>query len=331
MLIYQARSGEIPSGISRLIKPFRPPPGDYKKDRSAFQKFHPMACRTQLSSCIVKIMNDTTLTFIGGGNMAASLIGGLIADGWNPACIRVADSSPERLQLLAQRFPITITTSNSDAADQTDIIVLAVKPQVMQTVARELADLVAQQQPLVISIAAGIPAVALGNWLGRSAAIVRTMPNTPAMVQSGATALYANKQVSEAQRSIAESILRAVGITIWVEDEAQMDAVTALSGSGPAYFFLFMEALQAAGEELGLPQDTARLLALQTAFGAAKMALESNEDAATLRHQVTSPGGTTEHAIRAFQEGALEALVGKALLAAAKRSRELATEYGTDS
>ncbi|MDH3987409.1 MAG: pyrroline-5-carboxylate reductase, partial [Gammaproteobacteria bacterium] len=213
-------------------------------------------------------MNNTTLTFIGGGNMAASLIGGLIADGWDPARIRVADNSPGRLQQLSQQFPISTSTDNCDAADQTDIIVLAVKPQVMKSVALELASLVARQQPLVISIAAGIPAGALGNWLGKSTAIVRTMPNTPAMVQSGATALYANERVSEEQRSIAESILRAVGVAIWVEDEAQMDAVTALSGSGPAYFFLFMEALQTAGVELGLPQETARLLALQTAFGA---------------------------------------------------------------
>ena len=275
-------------------------------------------------------MTDTTLAFIGGGNMAGSLIGGLITDGWDPARIRVADTSTQRLDQLSQQFPIRTTTSNTDAADQTDIIVLAVKPQVIKSVAQELAGIVAQQQPLVISIAAGIPASALGNWLGKSTAIVRAMPNTPAMVQSGAAALYANASVSEDQRSIAESILRAVGIVIWVDDEAQMDAVTALSGSGPAYFFLFMEALQLAGQELGLPKDTARLLALQTAFGAAKMALESNEDAATLRHQVTSPGGTTEHAIRTFQEGALEALVSKALLAAATRSRELAAEFGTE-
>ena len=275
-------------------------------------------------------MNNTTLTFIGGGNMAGSLIGGLIADDWDPARIRVADTSTQRLEQLSQQFPIRTTTSNTDAADQADIIVLAVKPQVIKSVAQELADIVAQQQPLVVSIAAGIPASALGNWLGKSTAIVRAMPNTPAMVQSGAAALYANASVSEDQRSIAESILRAVGVVIWVDDEAQMDAVTALSGSGPAYFFLFMEALQMAGQELGLPQDTARLLALQTAFGAAKMALESNEDAATLRHQVTSPGGTTEHAIRTFQEGAFEALVSKALLAAATRSRELAAEFGTE-
>lgn len=275
-------------------------------------------------------MNNTTLTFIGGGNMAGSLIGGLITDGWDPARIRVADTSTQRLEQLEQQFSIKTTTSNTDAIDQADIMVLAVKPQVIKSVAQELADIVAQQQPLVISIAAGIPASALGNWLGKSTAIVRAMPNTPSMVQSGATALYANANVNEDQRSVAESILRAVGVVIWVDDEAQMDAVTALSGSGPAYFFLFMEALQLAGQELGLPKDTARLLALQTAFGAAKMALESNEDAATLRHQVTSPGGTTEHAIRTFQEGALEALVSKALLAAATRSRELAAEFGTE-
>jgi pyrroline-5-carboxylate reductase len=290
-----------------------------------------VACRTRVSSCIVKTMNNTTLTFIGGGNMASSLIGGLIADGWDPARIRVADTSTQRLQQLAEQFPIITTTSNSDAADHANVIVLAVKPQIIKSVAQELADSVSQQQPLVISIAAGIPAAALGNWLGKPIAIVRTMPNTPAMVQSGATALYANANVSEDQRSTAESILRAVGIAIWVEDEAQMDAVTALSGSGPAYFFLFMEALQAAGQELGLPESTAQLLALQTAFGAAKMALESNENAATLRRQVTSPGGTTEYAIRTFQEGGLEALVSKALLAAADRSRELAAEFGNES
>ena len=285
----------------------------------------------RVSSCIVKTMNNTILTFIGGGNMASSLVGGLIADGWDPARIRVADTSTQRLQQLSEQYPITTTTSNRDAADHASVIVLAVKPQIIKSVALELADIVSQQQPLLISIAAGIPAAALENWLGEAAAIVRTMPNTPAMVQGGATALYANACVSEDQRSTAESILRAVGIAIWVEDEAQMDAVTALSGSGPAYFFLFMEALQAAGQELGLPESTARLLALQTAFGAAKMALESNEDAATLRHQVTSPGGTTEHAIRTFQEGGFEALISKALLAAADRSRELAAESGNES
>ena len=276
-------------------------------------------------------MNDTTLAFIGGGNMASSLVAGLIADGWDPARIRVADASTQQLERLSRRFPVTTTSDNKTAIAQADIIVLAVKPQSMQAVAQELAADINQQQPLVISIAAGIREATLRDWLGAGTPIVRSMPNTPAMVQSGATALFANPAVSDEQRSIAESILRAVGLAIWVDDEALMDAVTALSGSGPAYFFLFMEALQSAGCELGLPVKTARLLTLQTAFGAAKMALESTEDAATLRQRVTSPGGTTERAVGVLQDGGLEALVSKALQAAAARSRELADEFGSDS
>lgn len=276
-------------------------------------------------------MNDTTLAFIGGGNMASSLVGGLIADGWDPARIRVADASTQQLERLAQRFPVSTTSDNRTAIAQADIIVLAVKPQSMQAVAEELAADISQRQPLVISIAAGIREATLRDWLGAGTPIVRSMPNTPAMVQSGATALFANPAVSDEQRSMAESILRAVGLAIWVDEEALMDAVTALSGSGPAYFFLFMEALQSAGCELGLPVKTARLLTLQTAFGAAKMALESTEDAATLRQRVTSPGGTTERAIGVLQDGGFEALVGKALQAAAARSRELADEFGSDS
>ncbi len=276
-------------------------------------------------------MNNTTLAFIGGGNMASSLVGGLIADGWDPASIRVADTSAQQLERLSQRFPVTTTTDNRAAIAQADVIVLAVKPQSMQAVAQQLADDINQQQALVISIAAGIRESTLRTWLGANTAIVRTMPNTPAMVQSGATALFANPAVNEEQRSIAESILRAVGVAIWVDDEALMDAVTALSGSGPAYFFLFMEALQKAGCELGLPARTAHLLTLQTAFGAAKMALESTEDAATLRRRVTSPGGTTERAISVLQDGGFEALVSKALQSAAARSRELADQFGSDS
>ena len=207
-------------------------------------------------------------------------------------------------------------------------MVLAVKPQVLQDVAGDLSAALAQQRPLVISIAAGIREATLRSWLGENTAIVRAMPNTPALVQSGATALYANTRVTEQQRSLAESILRAVGLVIWVEDEDLMDAVTALSGSGPAYFFLFMEAMQAAGMELGLPADTARLLTLQTAFGAARMALESPEDAGTLRRHVTSPGGTTEAAINILQQGELQELVRRALQGAAERSKELAGEFG---
>jgi len=271
-------------------------------------------------------MTETTLAFIGGGNMAASLIGGLIADGWNPANIRVADTDPGRLERLSERFAVATMPDNLKAAEQADAIVLSIKPQVVKPVAQELAALVETRQPLVISIAAGIREASLHRWLGEHAAIVRTMPNTPALVQSGATALYANSNTSEDQRNIAESILRAVGVAIWVDDEALMDAVTALSGSGPAYFFLFMEAMQAAGRELGLPEKTARLLTLQTAFGAAKMALESSEDVATLRARVTSPGGTTECALQSFQADGLEAIVRKALKAAAERSSELGSK-----
>ena len=276
-------------------------------------------------------MKNTTLAFIGCGNMARSLIGGLVADGWDPARIHVADADPDQLERISRTFPVLTYTQNNAAAVHADVVVLAIKPQITALVARDLAETIARQQPLVISIAAGIRESALRSWLGEQTAIVRSMPNTPAMVQSGAAALYANPAVTETQRSIAESILRAVGLALWIEDEALMDAVTALSGSGPAYFFLFMEALQAAGCELGLPPQTARLLTLQTAFGAAKMALESSEDAATLRRRVTSPGGTTESAVAVLEENGFADLVTKALQAAAARSRVLADEFGSRS
>ncbi len=172
-------------------------------------------------------MNDASLTFIGGGNMAASLVGGLIADGWDPARIRVADPDPGRRERMAARHQVATTPDNQVAVSDADVVVLAVKPQVMAAVAQALAAGIAQQQPLVISIAAGIRESTLRDWLGADTAIVRAMPNTPALVQSGATALYANTAVSDGQRSLAESILRAVGLVIWVEDEALMDAVTA--------------------------------------------------------------------------------------------------------
>lgn len=273
-------------------------------------------------------MTHHTLSFIGGGNMARSLIGGLIADGWPVDRLRVADPNPEQCKTLASRFGIATETDNLAAAQSADVLLLAVKPQVMREVAQGLATTVQTRRPLVISIAAGIRARDLDRWLGGDCAIVRCMPNTPAMVQSGATGLFATARVTMAQRDLAESILRAVGLTLWLDDEDLMDAVTALSGSGPAYFFLIMEALQAAGVQLGLPADTARLLTLQTAFGAAKMALESDEDAGTLRQRVTSPGGTTERALQVMEVGNLRDLMQKALTAARDRSRELADQLG---
>ncbi|MDP1708498.1 MAG: pyrroline-5-carboxylate reductase [Gammaproteobacteria bacterium] len=269
-----------------------------------------------------------TIVFIGGGNMARSLIGGLIADGCTPGKIWVTDPDQDKLNALQRDYAVHTATSNHDAVLHAEILVFAVKPQALKIVACELGPLAQKHRPLVISIAAGIRESALSNWLGGNLALVRAMPNTPALVGSGATAMHANARVSEAQRSQAENILRAVGLTLWLTDESQMDAVTALSGSGPAYFFLVMEALEEAAIRLGLPRDTAHLLTLETAFGAAKMALESSEDCRALRVRVTSPGGTTEQALRVLQEGHIETLFESALRAAHARSVELAHLLG---
>ncbi|MEW6647494.1 MAG: pyrroline-5-carboxylate reductase [Pseudomonadota bacterium] len=273
-------------------------------------------------------MIDTNIGFIGGGNMARSLIGGLVADGVAPQRLWVAEPDAERRAGLAAQFGVKVTADNNALATAVDALVLAVKPQQMQAVCGGIAAVVQQRKPLVISIAAGLRLEALQRWLGGELALVRTMPNTPALVQSGATALFATPQVNNVQRELAEGIMRAVGLTLWLDDEGQMDAVTALSGSGPAYFFLVMEAMQQAGVQLGLTADMARLLTLQTAFGAAKMALESREDAAVLRRQVTSPGGTTERAVGLLQQGGLEALFAQALAGARDRSQELAALLG---
>ena len=273
-------------------------------------------------------MKDVNIAFIGGGNMARSLIGGLLDDGMPAERIWVADPNESVLRSLCDHFVIHVTTDNNEAILKARVIILAIKPQLAKAVVRELAPSIQNHRPLVISIAAGIREADLRSWLSEDAAIVRTMPNTPALVRSGATALFANSAVSKEQRNLAESILRAVGMTLWVDDESLMDAVTALSGSGPAYFFLIMEALENAGEHMGLPRKTARLLTLQTAFGAAKMALESNEDLAVLRQRVTSPGGTTEQAIKVLQQYKLDAVFDEALSAAHQRAVELAEIFG---
>jgi len=265
-----------------------------------------------------------TITFIGAGNMARSLIAGLIQDN-TPHKVRVSDPDQLQLQAIQQAYPAVGTfTDNSEAVNGADIIVLAVKPQLMKIVCEDLQDSMQQKPPLIISIAAGVSIANMGLWLGsNSLAIVRCMPNTPALVQSGMTGLFANQQVSEQQQNLAESILRAVGSTLWLANEDLLDAVTAVSGSGPAYYFLVMEAMQDAAQKLGLSADDARLLVLQTAFGAAKLALESNDDAATLRQRVTSKGGTTEAALEQLMQGGLPALFEDALNAAAARSKEL--------
>jgi pyrroline-5-carboxylate reductase len=273
-------------------------------------------------------MNTRIISFIGGGNMAHSLIGGLLDNGVAAANLRVADPVAEP---LASQFPVSIKcfTDNLAAIQDAEVIVLAVKPQVMYEVIHALRDTLPKPLPLVISIAAGIRISDMQRWLGEQPIpIVRVMPNTPALVKCGASALFAGKHVTEEQKELAENILRAVGLTVWLQDEMAMDAVTALSGSGPAYFFLMMEVLEKAGISLGLPQDMARLLTLQTAFGAAKMALESEEDAATLRMRVTSKGGTTEQAVTALQQGGIQTLFDQALLAAQQRAATMAKQFG---
>ncbi|WP_134080797.1 pyrroline-5-carboxylate reductase [Thiohalophilus thiocyanatoxydans] len=272
-------------------------------------------------------MKNATIGFIGGGNMARSLIGGLCQSDLPPASLHVSEPDETRRQALQDDFGISVHADNQALVDACEVVVLAVKPQQLKAVITALQSR-ADDGKLYLTIAAGIRTDSLQQWLGGERSIVRAMPNTPALVQSGATGLYANRHVTETQKGLAESILRAVGLTVWVTEEAQMDAVTALSGSGPAYFFMVMEMMEQAAVKLGLPTETARLLTLQTAFGAARLALEIEEDPAQLRRNVTSPGGTTEQAIQALADHDIQQMFEQALQAAHDRARELADELG---
>jgi pyrroline-5-carboxylate reductase len=271
-------------------------------------------------------MHKSTIAIIGSGNMGASLVGGLIADNYPPNQIWVADLDEAKLKELKHRFGINITTDNHEAVKVAEVLIMAVKPQVLPTVIKDLHDTIQKHKPLILSVAAGIRESSLQQWLGGNVAIVRAMPNTPALIGCGASALFANKWVTSEQHNTAESILRSVGIVVWLEDENLMDVVTALSGSGPAYFFLFMEAMQQTAEKFGLPRSIARLLTLQTAFGASRMALESEESVTELKKRVTSPGGTTEQALRVFEEAGLHKIIEEAINAAKHRSETLATQ-----
>ncbi len=268
-------------------------------------------------------MKKPTLAFIGAGNMARSLIAGLIADGYDPKLIWATDPSKEKLTKLMQDFNIQTTTDNQEGIANAEVLILAVKPQVMQQVLEPLRNAIQQKKPLVISIAAMITVDHLEQWLGKDISMVRCMPNTPALVQSGATALFANQKASPLEKATAESILRAVGITLWLEREADLNIVTVISGCGPAYFFLLMEMMQQVAIQMGLPVETARLLSLQTAMGAARLALESENDPAVLRQQVTSPGGTTEKIIEVLEEGKIRDLFLNALTAGKERTETL--------
>lgn len=273
-------------------------------------------------------MNTKKIGFIGGGNMASSLINGLISSGHSPDLLWVSDNNQQTLYNLQAQFKVNVSENNNDIVNAVDVVVLAVKPQLLKNVAKQVAYDVQQNKVLLVSIAAGITQDSLEKWLGQDIACVRCMPNTPALVRTGATALHANSNVNNEQKDLAENILRAVGISIWVEHESELDAVTAISGSGPAYYFLLMEAMEQAAVELGLAEDTARLLIQQTALGAAKIALESDETPGQLRQRVTSPGGTTEQAIITFEQGRFTQLVSTALHAARDRSIEMSKELG---
>ncbi len=263
--------------------------------------------------------------FIGGGNMGGALIGGLINGGHPPGRIRVADPQSASRRHCVETFQVAAYDDNLSACDGAEVVVLAVKPQHMRAVAEGLAP-AATDTTLYLSIAAGITVAHLNRWLGASRAIVRCMPNTPALVGAGAAALYANSNVTAPQRARASALLGAVGSASWIEREALMDAVTAVSGSGPAYFFLFIELIEKAAVEMGLDAELARGLALQTAYGAAKLALGSEHPPAVLREQVTSKGGTTAAALASFADAGLEAIVRRALGAARERSLALAAE-----
>lgn len=267
------------------------------------------------------------LGFIGGGNMAAAMIGGLLRKGFARDAILVAEPLAERRAWLVTEFGIQAEESAADTL-AADVVVLAVKPQQLSALLKALPPLKPHQ--LVLSIAAGVRALDISRWLGNHPAVVRAMPNTPALVGAGVAGLCALPGVSAAQKQQASHILEAVGTAVWVEEEAQIDAVTAISGSGPAYVFYFIEALEQAGVDLGLPPETARLLTLQTFFGAAALAIRDPSPPAELRARVTSKGGTTERGILALEQGGVKPAIGLAARAAADRAREMGDILGRD-
>ena len=253
--------------------------------------------------------------------MASSLINGLLAQGMEPSSIVASDIDSSKTEHLRRENGIRIA-SNQELVNAADIIVLAVKPQVLGELCQEI--VIRSRSQLVVSVAAGIPMARIESWLGSDTAIVRCMPNTPALIGKGVSGMIANAKTSESQKALASGLMAAVGITVWVETEQAIDAVTAVSGSGPAYYFLFLEAMQEAAEAMGLSPNTAKILCLQTAIGACELANSSGDSVRELRRKVTSPGGTTEQAILQFESGGLRKLVRTALSAACDRSKQLA-------
>ncbi len=272
----------------------------------------------------MSISNEPNIAFIGAGNMASSIISGLLNSGFSAKHIAASDPNQGSLDRLQSEYGITTTTDNLAIIHDADVVLLAVKPQVMNVVCENIRSAL-NKNVVVISIAAGITCTNLATWLGDDLALVRCMPNTPAQVGIGASGLYANDNVSDLQKKLTEKIICAVGITRWVETETLIDTVTAISGSSPAYFFLFIESMIDAAIKQGMDQQTARDLAIQTALGAAKLAQESEDDIVELRRKVTSPKGTTEQAIEVFEKQHLRDTVADAMQACVKRAQELAS------
>jgi len=268
------------------------------------------------------------IAFIGGGHMTTALVGGLLRHGTAVDSLRVADPVPLQLERLAYEFGVRGSTDNREVVADADLIVLAVKPQDMAQAARNIAREVTGRRRLVVSVAAGVRLADLARWLGDGVPMVRAMPNRPALIGAGITALYAGAGITADDRGAVERLMSAAGETVWLDQESQMDAATAISGSGPAYFFLLIEALEAAGMAIGLPHETSRRLAAATARGAGRMAAESGLEPATLREQVTSKGGTTAAALEVMEVGGLRGIVKSAVEAAARRSVELADQSG---
>ncbi|MEW5250488.1 pyrroline-5-carboxylate reductase [Microbulbifer sp. 2201CG32-9] len=275
-------------------------------------------------------MEREKLVFIGGaGNMAGAVIGGLLTSGYPAEQILATGRNNDKLSKFKARTGVEVTTDNAAAASVADVLVLSVKPQMMKDLCTTIASPVRERKPLVITLAAGIPLAAYRRWLGSGVPIVRAMPNTPAQVGAGATGLFAADGVSAAQRQIAEEMATAVGIAVWVERESGIDQVIAVSGSGPAYFFQFMESMIDAAAKAGMRREDAERLTLQTALGAAKLALSSDVDVAQLKRNVMSPNGTTERAIQRFLSGGLPQLVEEAMRDCATRAAEMARELDT--
>jgi len=274
-------------------------------------------------------LESLTIALVGGGNMARGIIGGLLGKGASATSITVSEPQEASRQALVREFGVRVTADNSEAVRGAQVVVLAVKPQLMSGVARALAPALREGRPLVISVAAGIRADRLQHWLGAGIAVVRSMPNRPALIGAGASGLYADASVAPASRRLAERVLASTGLTVWVDTEDQIDAVTALSGSGPAYFFRLAELMAEAGAALGLDADVARQLAAQTLAGAGQLvAAEKTPDLARMRAEVTSKGGTTEAALNTFAAQGFDQLVASAMAAAESRSRELAAQFG---